>query len=657
MPNYKRLTPFKRCVLQNFPFIEADFDALTNYGLLCKIVEYLNNVISSQNEVQANVEALNNAFIELKNYVDNFFDNPNFKQIVEESLDEMAESGALSDIMGESQSCFYNVQVDEKYYASTKTHYKVITIPKLDAGGNAIKVKLGVANDQYSHPVIGETVRSYSKRHLTTAATNGGYANVDISSPIYGQPDGVVIRNGEVIVDNTAYMSEQRQRLWYFAVLDNGNLTCFEPVTPAQDMIDAGVYNAVLGEVPLVVGGQNFHTVNPDVPSGSCWTTPYPHSVWGQKSNGDYIVFICNGKGDPDEQGISLNDIANILITDYDAQFAMGLDPGGSAQATYKAYPLNLPGDTYWTKERNVATIVYIGKDLPSLTSWQKMESSATNYLSDVAYDSKNRNVFDSGFISLKCLDNDVDFSGIECFQKEKRTKLFMSPTNLYYNRYDENNAYIDNLFSATESGFISTNKGRMAHIPAILPLIDTDDDPQDAISNINYLTGRYCPSSTSEKANGDEPYSDAYAIVFNIPTTSANYREQIAFPIGSAANTHVPVRRYYSDDSWTAWSRYDSSKYPTEWTSLTTTKGTAKYRVSGNMVEVRVSVTSGQSGVIAIMPEALRPADNLTVVACASGNNMAKAYILHSNGNIGLNTPDNTSAGNYAFNITYIIG
>ena len=39
----KNLTPFKLCVLQNFPFIEADFDARTNYQLLCKVVEYLNN--------------------------------------------------------------------------------------------------------------------------------------------------------------------------------------------------------------------------------------------------------------------------------------------------------------------------------------------------------------------------------------------------------------------------------------------------------------------------------------------------------------------------------------------------------------------------------------------------------------------------------------
>lgn len=99
MKNYKRLTPFKRCVLQNFPFIEADFDALTNYGLLCKIVEYLNNVIASQNEVQENVEALNNAFIELKSYVDNFFDNLDVQDEINNKLDELVEDGTLANII------------------------------------------------------------------------------------------------------------------------------------------------------------------------------------------------------------------------------------------------------------------------------------------------------------------------------------------------------------------------------------------------------------------------------------------------------------------------------------------------------------------------------------------------------------------------------
>ena len=46
----KNLTPFKLCVLQNSPFIEADFDAVTNYQLLCKVVEELNKVIDNNNK-------------------------------------------------------------------------------------------------------------------------------------------------------------------------------------------------------------------------------------------------------------------------------------------------------------------------------------------------------------------------------------------------------------------------------------------------------------------------------------------------------------------------------------------------------------------------------------------------------------------------------
>lgn len=104
MPNYKHLTPFKRCVLQNFPFIEADFDALTNYGLLCKVVDYLNKVIDSQNEVQNNMVIVNEAFIslrdqfiELKSFVESYFDNLDVQDEVNQKLDEMAESGELSE--------------------------------------------------------------------------------------------------------------------------------------------------------------------------------------------------------------------------------------------------------------------------------------------------------------------------------------------------------------------------------------------------------------------------------------------------------------------------------------------------------------------------------------------------------------------------------
>lgn len=86
--NDKPIPFFKRFVIQNFPFIEEDFDALTNYQLFCKVVEYLNKVIGSQNEVTQQME-----------YVLNYFNNLDVQDEINNKLDQMAESGELTDLI------------------------------------------------------------------------------------------------------------------------------------------------------------------------------------------------------------------------------------------------------------------------------------------------------------------------------------------------------------------------------------------------------------------------------------------------------------------------------------------------------------------------------------------------------------------------------
>lgn len=101
----KRIPYFRMWCQQNFPFIEEDFDALTNYQLLCKIVEYLNTVIDSQNTTNENVSIINNNFLELKQtlekeYTDlyDYVNNLDLQEYVNKKLDEMAESGQLQEL-------------------------------------------------------------------------------------------------------------------------------------------------------------------------------------------------------------------------------------------------------------------------------------------------------------------------------------------------------------------------------------------------------------------------------------------------------------------------------------------------------------------------------------------------------------------------------
>ena len=97
--DYKNLSPFKWFVLENFPFIEADFDALTEWQLFCKLGKEINKIIDSQNIVGEQAETLTNAFNILKNYVDNYFNNLDVQDEINNKLNEMVEDGTLQEII------------------------------------------------------------------------------------------------------------------------------------------------------------------------------------------------------------------------------------------------------------------------------------------------------------------------------------------------------------------------------------------------------------------------------------------------------------------------------------------------------------------------------------------------------------------------------
>lgn len=74
-------------------------DSLSYYELLNKVVHYLNNVISDVSATEQNVESLRTSFVELQNYVNQFFDNLDISGEVERKLDEMASDGSLDAIV------------------------------------------------------------------------------------------------------------------------------------------------------------------------------------------------------------------------------------------------------------------------------------------------------------------------------------------------------------------------------------------------------------------------------------------------------------------------------------------------------------------------------------------------------------------------------
>lgn len=99
--NFKQLVLMNLQALTNFPYIEKDFDAVTDYELLCLVVDHLNEVIKNSNEQNTVIQNLYNAFVEIKDYVDNYFENLDIQEEIDNKLDKMAASGELSDIIAQ----------------------------------------------------------------------------------------------------------------------------------------------------------------------------------------------------------------------------------------------------------------------------------------------------------------------------------------------------------------------------------------------------------------------------------------------------------------------------------------------------------------------------------------------------------------------------
>lgn len=89
-------SPFRRFVTTIGVFPTAFTDAMTYYECLAYLVKYLEEtVIPAVNENAEALEELQVLYIQLKSYVDNYFDNLDVQQEINNKLDQMAEDGSL----------------------------------------------------------------------------------------------------------------------------------------------------------------------------------------------------------------------------------------------------------------------------------------------------------------------------------------------------------------------------------------------------------------------------------------------------------------------------------------------------------------------------------------------------------------------------------
>lgn len=97
LEGYTKLRPFRFWCQTVLPLVYDD--SLSYYELLNKVVEYLNNTIKDVATAEKNIGELSEAFAQLQDYVNNYFDNLDVQTEMNEALDRMVEDGVFDAII------------------------------------------------------------------------------------------------------------------------------------------------------------------------------------------------------------------------------------------------------------------------------------------------------------------------------------------------------------------------------------------------------------------------------------------------------------------------------------------------------------------------------------------------------------------------------
>ena len=399
---------FRNWVLENFPFLEDDFDALTDYELFCKMMEYVKKLV--KNDEDFNIRLTN---------LENTINNLDLQEEVNNKLDEMAESGELEEIIGQylnlsSIFTFNNINEmissenlinNSKAIVFGKNNYKdggfkifiikdatdmqvdninvytlsngkyailvnesvfkndvnyerfryedtncfIINVSKYDKYYSKNIFKIGIAND-YIGDNHKESTMKFAQRKNTTICTNAGVFNLDSPYQIWG----ACIINGEIVVNNPV---PDNEGLYYFTIDDDGHFGYVQQDVTPSTMIANGVKNAILGFFPLIVDGNVFdhgeHYLN----------GKHPRLVYCENYDGSQFIFACEGRLF-DNVGLDFSDIQTYLLNNYpNIKFAMALDGGGSLSVNVYKQKLNKSLDNNYTEDRPVPYFIYLANE------------------------------------------------------------------------------------------------------------------------------------------------------------------------------------------------------------------------------------------------------------------------------------------------------
>ena len=186
----------------------------------------------------------------------------------------------------------------------------------VDVHNPSVSIEAGTPNDSTAfglQPVRQQANAANGGNHHVVAAVNADFYNMAT-----GEPLGVVYKDGQAV--KAQYSASQK----FFGIKKSGEAI----------IGDATVYEGMKDQLQEALGGNAILVKN-----GQIYQTPQtgadkePRTAVGIKADGDVFFVVVDGRQEPYSSGISMPDLAQLMI-DLGAVDALNLDGGGSSTFT-----------------------------------------------------------------------------------------------------------------------------------------------------------------------------------------------------------------------------------------------------------------------------------------------------------------------------------
>lgn len=190
----KKIEPFRVWFQRTLPLLYDD--TLTYETMLYKIIDKLNEVVNSQNNLSDDFMNLYNQFMELKSWIENWFDNLDVQDEINKKLDDMVADGTLESIIAKYLK--YQLVVNPEGYGAVgdgvtndaAAFKKMFT----DAQNNGYIIKL--TKPKYNVAGIG-------RPHIIITM----WGDTDKTTLLFGEND-VLVNNGSLSLKNIVFECE-----------------------------------------------------------------------------------------------------------------------------------------------------------------------------------------------------------------------------------------------------------------------------------------------------------------------------------------------------------------------------------------------------------------------------------------------------------------